>query len=74
MKEDVNSWLEQSKIDFRSANNCHKSGDYYLAAFMCQQAVEKTLKALHIKNKRELVKVHDLVFPRQKTGRAWEHP
>ena len=62
MKEEVKRWIEQSKADMKSAKNCFKSKDYYLCAFMCQQAAEKSLKTLLLKRGLELVKTHDLVL------------
>lgn len=46
MREEINNWWKQALADLRSAGNSIKSGDYYLAVFCCQQAVEKALKAL----------------------------
>lgn len=46
MKRIVNQWLEQSSYDFVTARAMHKTGRYLYVAFMCQQAIEKYLKAL----------------------------
>lgn len=62
MKEEVKRWMEQALADLKSARNSFKSKDYYLSAFMCQQAVEKVLKALYLKKYNELRKIHDLVY------------
>lgn len=62
MKEEVKRWIKQSKADVKSARNCFKSKDYYLCAFMCQQAAEKSLKALLLLKGFELIKTHDLVL------------
>lgn len=34
---------------------------YYISAFLCQQSVEKGLKALYIKKYNKLWKIHDLI-------------
>ncbi len=59
MKE-VENWWKQAEADLRSAENSLNAGDYYLSAFMSQQAAEKALKALYIKEKKELVKTHSV--------------
>jgi len=61
MKEETN-WLMQSKIDFNTAKNSFNSKDYYASAFWCQQSIEKAIKALLIKEKKKLIKIHDLVI------------
>ena len=61
MKEEIN-WLMQSKIDFNTAKNSFNSKDYYASAFWCQQSIEKAIKALLIKEKKRLIKIHDLVI------------
>jgi len=60
-KEEFEKWFIQAEIDFRASRNSLKSGDYGSSVFWCQQAVEKGLKALMIKEGKELVRVHDLV-------------
>jgi len=62
MKEEIKRWLEQADADLKSARNSMKSKDFYLSAFMSQQAVEKTLKALYLKKFGELRKIHDLAY------------
>lgn len=62
MKEEIKRWKTQANADIRSARNCFRSKDYYLSAFMCQQAVEKFLKALYLKKYGELRKIHDLAY------------
>ena len=62
MKEEVERWSKQAKADLKSAENSLKSKDYYLCAFMCQQAVEKILKSLYLEKYGELRKIHDLVY------------
>lgn len=60
MKNEVKNWIKQARADFRSAENSLNSKDYYLSAFMSQQAAEKSLKALYIQNNQELLKTHSV--------------
>jgi len=46
MKETVKQWLKQSRYDYETARAMHKTGRYLYVAFMCQQSIEKYLKAL----------------------------
>ena len=62
MKAEVKRWMEQAKADLKSAKNSLKSKDYYLAAFMSQQAVEKGLKSIYLEEYGELRKIHDLSY------------
>ena len=69
MREEISNWWEQSKRDLISAENSLNSGDFYLCAFMCQQAVEKGLKALlMIKTKIRTFSTHSLVELGKKAG------
>lgn len=61
MREEVKNWWKQSAADLRSAKNMLNSGDYYFSAFASQQAVEKALKALLLKEKSELIKTHSIL-------------
>ncbi len=62
MREEIKNWWEQAKRDLRSAENSLKSEDYYICAFLCQQAVEKGLKALlMIITKERKFDTHSLV-------------
>ncbi len=47
--------------DFASARNSFQSRDYYVSALLCQQAVEKALKYVHLQRRKELLRTHDLV-------------
>jgi HEPN domain-containing protein len=60
--EESKDWMEQAEADLVTAENSLLSKDYYASAFWSQQAVEKCLKAVIIKNSKVLVKVHDLIF------------
>lgn len=45
MKPIVKKWIEISDYDFKTARAMYRSRRYLYVAFMCQQAVEKILKA-----------------------------
>ena len=46
MKSIVLQWLTQSEYDFKTAKAMYETKRYLYVAFMCQQAIEKHLKAL----------------------------
>ncbi len=46
---DVRAWLEYAEADRRSAYNAMRAADYRDVAFHCQQAVEKLLKAVIVR-------------------------
>ena len=54
-------WLERARYDLSSAKIMYNSKRYLYAAFMCQQALEKILKAVLIENKRNVPRIHNLV-------------
>ena len=54
--------MEQAERDFKSANNSFNIGDYYVASLLCQQSVEKGLKAMYLKKFNEIKKIHNLVI------------
>ena len=62
MKEEIENWWKQAKRDLKSANNSLKSGDFYIASFLSQQAIEKGLKALYLKEKNHIKKIHNIVI------------
>jgi len=53
MRQEIIRWWEQAKEDLDTARYNFDGTKYYAAAFFCQQAVEKALKALYIVEKRE---------------------
>lgn len=46
MKGPVKQWVDQSAYDLGTARAMYKMGRYLYVAFMCQQAIEKHLKAI----------------------------
>lgn len=68
MKEEVKRWWKMAKDDLASAKSNFKNRKYYVCAFLSQQAVEKALKALLLKKKKEFIKIHDLVILGKEVG------
>ena len=60
--EEVGIWIKIAKDDLDSAESNIKSGKHYVSAFLSQQAVEKALKALLLKNQKIIIRIHDLVI------------
>ena len=63
MRDEIRRWLEQSEADFSGARYNFDGGKFYIAAFWCQQAVEKALKALFLYEKKgEVPQSHSLIY------------
>lgn len=60
MEDSVKMWLKFAERDLRSARKNYEIEEYHVSAFLAQQAVEKALKALHIKKTGDFPKIHDL--------------
>ncbi len=58
---EIKLWLKQAQRDFISAKHNFSSKDYYVSALLCQQAAEKALKYLYLRQNPKLVRIHDLV-------------
>lgn len=52
MRAEIKAWWAQAEANLQTANVNLKEERYYAAVFFCQQAVEKALKALVLKRKR----------------------
>ena len=61
MKQEVRNWFQQAKEDLDAAEYNFRGARYRIAAFLCQQAVEKAFKALLLKKTGTIRKIHDLV-------------
>ena len=54
MKNNVqDNWIKLAEYDFITAHSMFDTARYLYVAFMCQQSLEKLLKALYIKEKNE---------------------
>src|SRR3989344_9133785 len=63
MRKEIDNWWKQSEADFDGAQYNFSGAKYYIAAFFCQQAVEKALKALFLLEKKgEVPQSHSLIY------------
>ncbi len=53
MNTDAGNWWKQAEHDLKAAEFNLKGGFLGVAAFYCQQSVEKALKALYLEKRRE---------------------
>jgi HEPN domain-containing protein len=60
MDKYVSHWLERSKYDLETAKAMLDARRYLYVAYMCQQAVEKLLKAIIAKHGKENLPIHNL--------------
>ncbi len=60
MREEVTWWLETARHDLNSARVLTQAAEYANAAFHCQQAAEKALKALLLA-RRQVSRSHSCV-------------
>jgi HEPN domain-containing protein len=56
----VEIWMERVNYDWETARAMYKTGRYLYVVFMCQQAVEKTLKAILAFQRKEIKPIHHL--------------
>src|SRR3989442_4130644 len=62
VRRETRLWWEQAKRDFGVAQRNHANRDYDVAVFLCEQAVQKALKAVIIHmTDREPPKIRNLV-------------
>lgn len=63
IKEKINFWLENAEYDLQTAEVMHNSARYAYTAFMCQQAIEKIIKAIYLQEKKsEAARSHNLSY------------
>ncbi|MEK6969367.1 MAG: HEPN domain-containing protein [Nanoarchaeota archaeon] len=64
MEKAVERWWKLAELDFNNAEKNISIKAYYVSVFLCQQAIEKALKALWIKERtnEEIPKYHNLLF------------
>ena len=60
MDKYVSHWLERSKYDLETAKAMLDARRYLHVAYMCQQAVEKLLKAIIAQHGKENLPIHNL--------------
>lgn len=63
ISEKIEYWLDIADYDMKTAKSMHDSGRYLYTVFICQQAMEKLLKSLHLKRfSKEAPFTHNLVY------------
>ncbi len=63
MKESEQEWYRISEHDLATAEAMLRTGRYAYVAFMCQQAIEKLLKAIYVQQAEELPpRTHNLLY------------
>ena len=60
MDKYVSHWLERSNYDLETAKAMLDAGRYLYVAYMCQQAIEKLLKAIIAQHGKENLPIHNL--------------
>lgn len=69
MREEVKNLLEQARKDLEVAEKNFKINEYYISAFLCQQSIEKALKAFFILKKgKSAGQTHSLIYLAKETG------
>ena len=68
-QEKVEYWLDIADYDLQTAKSMLTSGRYLYVVFMCQQALEKIIKALYVNTfDTEPPRSHNLTFILNKIG------
>ncbi len=63
MRKEIQAWINQADDDFDGAEFNFNGRKFYIAAFLCQQAAEKALKALFLEEKKgEVPQSHSLIY------------
>lgn len=62
MNVEIEIWWKQAEADLHAAKKNLQVKEYYVSVFLSEQSVEKALKYKILKEKKKLIKVHDLVF------------
>lgn len=69
MSKVIDEWISISDYDFETAKAMLETGRYLYVAFMCQQSIEKLLKAIYVKDKQEVPpRVHNLILLADQIG------
>ena len=54
--EEAENWIKKAEKDLNAAKYNFEGGLFDVASFLCQQAVEKALKALYVKKFKRIKK------------------
>ena len=61
MKVEIKEWWGQAQEDLDTSHYLYDGNKFEEAAFFCQQAIEKGLKAIMLTEGERVPKIHDLV-------------
>jgi HEPN domain-containing protein len=64
----VRIWMDRVEYDLETARAMNKAGRYLYVVFMCQQAVEKALKAILALQGKEIKPIHKLPMLAENAG------
>ena len=63
MQKIIDEWLKIAEYDLKTAEAMLETGRYLYVAFMCQQSIEKVLKAIYAQKKNTLPpRTHNLLY------------
>lgn len=63
MENAIQEWVKISEYDLKTAEAMLETERYLYVAFMCQQSIEKILKAIYCRRKNELPpRTHNLLY------------
>ena len=63
MSKVVQDWIQRSEYDLETADAMLKSGRFLYVLFMCQQAIEKILKAIYAQQRKQIPpRTHNLPY------------
>ena len=63
LSDKIAFWTDAGDYDLKSARVMQKTGRYVYTAFLCQQALEKYLKAMYLqRTSKEAPRSHNLVY------------
>ncbi len=69
MRPEIKNLIEQARKDLEAAKKIFLIKEYYVCAFLCQQAVEKYLKAFFmIKKGKSSGPTHSLIYLAKESG------
>jgi len=59
----IEYWVDIADYDIKTARSMHEAGKYLYSVFMCQQGMEKVLKAIYLKKfSNEAPFSHNLIY------------
>ena len=68
MDELTRKWLARARYDLKTAESMLEARRYLYVGFMCQQSLEKLLKAIMVSKGKKVIPIHNLVRLAQEAG------